>query len=97
MEKLATFKEIVREYGSVADFLLIYIAEAHPTDGWAFANNKYQIPNHINIQDRVKAAEKLMGEGLVCPIVVDTMTDQASKLYRATPERLAIVKDKKLV
>lgn len=30
------FLSIVREFGDVADFLTVYIEEAHPCDGWAF-------------------------------------------------------------
>jgi hypothetical protein len=34
MERLQQFGEIVEEFSSVADFLTIYIEEAHPTDEW---------------------------------------------------------------
>lgn len=30
------FLGIVREFNDVADFLTVYIEEAHPSDGWAF-------------------------------------------------------------
>ena len=39
MAKLAKFNEIVRDFKDVADFAIIYISEAHPTDGWAFKVN----------------------------------------------------------
>lgn len=32
------------KYAEVADFLIIYIAEAHPTNGWA-------IPGNIEVAD----------------------------------------------
>ncbi|CAL8307700.1 unnamed protein product [Lota lota] len=35
----AKFKELVKDYRDVADCLVVYIAEAHSTDGWAFTNN----------------------------------------------------------
>lgn len=28
------FTKVVREYADVADFMVVYISEAHPTDGW---------------------------------------------------------------
>ena len=28
------FSKVVREFADVADFLVVYISEAHPTDGW---------------------------------------------------------------
>lgn len=36
MKRLREFGEIMADFGDVADFLVIYISEAHPTDGWAF-------------------------------------------------------------
>ena len=33
--KLAEFEKMKAEYSDVADFLVVYIAEAHPQDGWA--------------------------------------------------------------
>ena len=36
MEKLQTFSNIIEDFADVADFAIIYIAEAHPTDGWSF-------------------------------------------------------------
>ena len=36
MAKLRQFNEIARDFTDVADFVVVYIEEAHPTDGWAF-------------------------------------------------------------
>ena len=36
MERLREFSDIMTEFSDIADFLVIYISEAHPTDGWAF-------------------------------------------------------------
>lgn len=36
MQRLREFREMIAEFSDVADFLVIYISEAHPTDGWAF-------------------------------------------------------------
>lgn len=36
MAGLHDFGETIKEFGDVADFLVIYVEEAHPTDGWAF-------------------------------------------------------------
>lgn len=36
MKRLREFGEIMADFGDVADFLVIYISEAHPMDGWAF-------------------------------------------------------------
>lgn len=36
MERLREFNDVMTEFSDIADFLVIYISEAHPTDGWAF-------------------------------------------------------------
>ena len=36
MERMAEFTQMVKDFSDVADFLIVYIEEAHPTDGWAF-------------------------------------------------------------
>ena len=41
MQRLREFREIIAEFSDVADFLVIYISEAHPTDGWSFKVKAY--------------------------------------------------------
>ena len=36
MKRLEEFSQIAKQFGDIADFLLVYIEEAHPSDGWAF-------------------------------------------------------------
>ena len=91
MAKLAQFKELVADFASNVDFLTIYIDEAHPSDGWAFRNNPYVINNHTNIESRIQAAHILDKEGMPCPLVVDTMSNEASSSYAALPEKLVII------
>ena len=45
MTKLQQFNEIVRDFRDVADFVIIYVEEAHPSDGWAFKVRKRFSPN----------------------------------------------------
>ena len=35
MAKLRDFGEIVHDFSNIADFVIVYIEEAHPSDGWA--------------------------------------------------------------
>ncbi|KAK7888898.1 hypothetical protein WMY93_024458 [Mugilogobius chulae] len=48
------FKQLVRDFSDVADFIVIYVAEAHSSDGWAFSNN-YDINQHQSLEDRLTA------------------------------------------
>ncbi len=75
----------------MADFVIVYVEEAHPTDGWAIPNNSYTIEQHTSISDRILAAKLLQDEDIPCQLVVDTMTDEAQKSYGALPERLFII------
>ncbi|XP_043430980.1 type I iodothyronine deiodinase isoform X3 [Prionailurus bengalensis] len=59
-------------------------------DGWAFKNN-VNIRNHRNLQDRLQAACLLLDRSPQCPVVVDTMKNQSSRLYAALPERLYVL------
>ena len=93
MEKLAEVARLSREYESVADFVTIYIAEAHASDGWAFEDNAYKIEKHKQMRDRILAAQMLAEKSPAGQLVMDTMSDEACKLYRAFPERLCVTMD----
>ncbi|KAJ8248186.1 hypothetical protein GJAV_G00239280 [Gymnothorax javanicus] len=82
---------LVKDFGTVADFLVVYIAEAHATDGWAYKNN-VDIKKHSNLQDRLAAAQVLVKKKPLCPIVVDEMSDVTASKYAAMPERLYVLK-----
>lgn len=43
--KLRDFGEIVHDFSDVADFVIVYIEEAHPSDGWALKVSL--IPRHL--------------------------------------------------
>lgn len=85
------FLSIVQEFSDVADFLTIYIEEAHPTNGWKLENN-ITIPQHQTQEERSSAA-KLMLDSVKfnCPVVVDTMANDANKAYAGMPIRLYII------
>ncbi|XP_068246650.1 type I iodothyronine deiodinase-like [Palaemon carinicauda] len=77
----------------LADFVMIYIAEAHPTDGWAIDGN-IEVANHRNLEERFAAAQRMLElEHQSCPVLVDPLTDETSKAYGGMPERLYIILD----
>ena len=84
------------DLADLADFLLIYIEEAHPSEKKHFEEN-IVVKEHKALKDRINAAEMLVEvageEEFPCPIVVDKMDNAASHAYGALPERLFIVKD----
>jgi Iodothyronine deiodinase len=87
---------------SKADFRMVYVAEAHPSDGWQVQQNVRQgvlVATHKAMEDRLKASEKLQQDlGLKLPIIVDGMDDKVSKAYDGWPDRIFIIdKDLKIV
>lgn len=80
---------------------MVYIREAHPSDGWAVPQNEkagIDVKDPKTIEDREKVAstciEKLK---LSIPAVIDDMKDTANKSYSAWPDRIFVIgKDGKI-
>ncbi|PWA20769.1 hypothetical protein CCH79_00007245 [Gambusia affinis] len=96
MFKLDEFKQLVRDFGDVADFLVVYVAEAHSTDGWSFGNN-FDISEHQSLEDRLSAAQILLQNDPLCPVVVDEMSNVSAIKYAAQPERLYVLQAGKVL
>jgi len=74
---------------------MVYIREAHPSDGW-------QVPQNVR-EDIVYASPKTYDErcrlaslceaglGIEFPAVVDNMDDKTEEAYTAWPDRLYVV------
>ena len=92
MSNLDAFNEVVSEFGSVADFITVYISEAHPLEAWQLKDN-YRISQHKQIEDRRAAAEMLKDVGIACPVVMDTMANEAIEEYAALPEALYVIEN----
>ena len=82
-------------YAKMADFLTIYIEEAHPNEGWSFKSNSFPMSYHKSIDERLAAANVLRESMEFIPgaLAVDCMTDDANKAYGGLYERLYVVKD----
>tara|TARA_B110001452_G_C15073558_1_gene374708 strand:+ start:340 stop:681 length:342 start_codon:yes stop_codon:yes gene_type:complete len=78
------------------DYLMVYITEAHPTDGWqnAWAPEQFASTAHARSDgERLAAARTFVASlGLsATPIVVDSIADELENRYEARPERLYVV------
>jgi len=105
MANLDKFGKLRENFSEVADFVTIYIAEAHPAERGHFRvggdGGNYDIDTHANIADRLNAATTLReeaGEALKgCKILVDPMDDRANIAFAALPERLYVVQDGQII
>ncbi|TRY76046.1 hypothetical protein DNTS_031954 [Danionella cerebrum] len=87
---------LVKDFSDVADFLIVYLAEAHATDAWAFANN-VDISVHKTLEERLSAARTLVKENPLCTVVVDQMSNITASKYGALPERLYVIQSGRVI
>lgn len=85
-----------RELSHSVDFALVYLEEAHPTDGWLYGSVTHFLPQPTTLAERCHAATLLATElrkldAPSMPLCVDTMPNRASYAFGALPERLVIV------
>ncbi|KAL9989038.1 hypothetical protein ACROYT_G003546 [Oculina patagonica] len=94
---LSAVLKVVREFEDVADFLIVYICEAHATDEWRWHNN-VEIPQHKSLKERCNAAKMLIKiSQCPVPVMVDTWSNEATEAYGAFPERLFILQQGQIV
>lgn len=78
-----------------ADFLFVYVREAHPTDGWAMKSNEKA--GVLVSQPRTFEERQLVAEQCVAklkpsiPFYVDDIADTAGNLWSAMPARLYVI------
>lgn len=83
------------KYGDRADFLTLYIKEAHPTDEWQVTSNEKESVCYT--QPRTTGARLAIARDFVArfkyglPLLVDPIENEANRLYAAWPERLYVV------
>jgi hypothetical protein len=101
VSQLPPFVDWVASATAAADFIVVYLEEAHPTDGWLYPQVQHFIKQHTTPAERAQAAKILdtkMGS-LVghtaqrIPVFTDSMSNEASLQFGALPERLAILLD----
>ena len=83
------------------DYFLVYITEAHPSDGWMpeWAPPAFGSTAHArSTEDRLTAARAFVKTlGVDSPVLVDSIADELENGYEARPERLYVVKGGKVL
>jgi thiol-disulfide isomerase/thioredoxin len=89
------FEKLHRRYGDRATFVMVYVREAHPTDGWRMKSNErvgVATAQPQTYDDRVQVAQqcgKLLGLGF--PMLVDTIDDAVGARYSGMPGRFYLI------
>ena len=83
------------EFRQDADFLTVYIREAHPTDSGRLPINVKEdvcYPQPHSLADRIAIANDFTTRfQYPIPLAIDSMADAAGQTYGAFPERLYII------
>ncbi len=89
-------------YGKAVEFLLIYIREAHPTDGWQVPANERDgilieaAKNQEQKEEHATACTRKLD--IRFPALVDNMDNTVELAYNGWPDRLYLIgKDGKIL
>lgn len=88
-------EKLYRRYKDRATFLMVYVREAHPTDGWRMVSNDragVALPQPTTYGERLEAARlcnQTMAMGV--PMLVDTIDDAVNTVYSGIPSRFYVI------
>ena len=88
-------EKLYRMYKDRATFAMVYVREAHPTDGWSMESNDrvgVSLAQPRSYEERVAVAQtcgKRLDLGL--PMLVDTIDDAVGARYSGMPSRLYLI------
>jgi hypothetical protein len=87
--------KLYREYSDRAHFLLVYIREAHPTDGWRTRSNEREgidVKQPRTVEERSSVAKTCAAQlEIAMPIVIDGLDNAVEAAYSGWPDRIAVV------
>ena len=86
---------IYERYREAVAFFVVYVQEAHPTDGWQVDSNVDEgvlYRQHQNYEERESVASSCRVDlGLSIPVLVEEMDNAIDEAYGAAPERLYVI------
>ena len=92
---MGSLHEMWERYRDRVDFLVVYIREAHPEEGWVIQMNRDQdIAIHDPTADEERnevAATCAVRLQIRMPVVVDKLDDEIARAYGALPDRLYLI------
>lgn len=87
--------QIYRQYKDSVEFFVVYVQEAHPTDGWQVESNVQEgvlFSQHRSYDEREAVAQSCSIDlHIGLPIIIEEMDNAVDEAYGAAPERLYLV------
>ena len=87
--------EIYRQYRDRVEFFVVYVQEAHPTDGWQTDSNIEEgvlFRQHQSYQEREEVAQSCSIDlNIGLPVLIEEMNNAIEEAYGAAPERLYLI------
>ena len=87
--------EIYNGYREEVAFLVVYVQEAHATDGWQSASNITDgvlFRQHQSFEEREEVAQTCsLDLHLPLPVLIEEMDNAIDEAYGAAPERLYLI------
>ncbi len=88
-------ESLYAKYKDKATFFMVYVREAHPTDGWKMDSNGkmgVSVKQPTTLGERVEACEMFQKKlQASIPILVDALNDPAGSAYSGMPARLYVI------
>jgi hypothetical protein len=87
--------EIFEAYKTEVQFYMVYISEAHPTDGWVTPQNLYDEIDYDQPTDEDQRAEVAhacqIGMDVKMPMLIDSIDNDMDAKYIAEPTRYYVI------
>lgn len=92
---MGSLHQLSQKYADRIDFLVVYIREAHPEDGWVVTMNRSEnikLDDPTTTDERTDVAESCaLRLEIKMPVVVDEIDDAVASAYGALPDRLYLI------
>lgn len=87
-----TVEKLHAAYKDRVHFFIVYVREAHPTDGWALKTNEFQVMSPKSLAEREAIATDFAKRlDITIPVLVDSIDDRVEKSYSGWPNRMYII------
>ena len=93
--------QIVDEFKGAVRLVFVYLAEAHPKDGWHLPLNEQQkvvVDQHTTIEERIASAKRLKETfpNTQMEVVVDSIDNNSDFHYEAQSSRIYVIYEEKI-